>query len=168
MINALEDAFVHELSDMYSAEKQVVKAPPKVIKATSDSKLREALERHAEETDAQVRRIEQTFDALGRQARTVKCEGMKGILDESELALDKKLPPETRDALIVASCQKVEHYEIATYGTLCAWADQLGFGQPATLLRQNLAEEKNADQLLTDCAMKINSAAERLPPSQNL
>ena len=166
MINALEDAFVHELSDMYNAEKQIVKTLPKVIKMTSDLRLREALERHAEETESQVRRIEQTFDVLGRKARTVKCEGMKGILDEGELALDKKVPPETRDALIVASCQKVEHYEIATYGTLCAWADQLGFGQPASLLKQNLAEEKNADQLLTACAAKINSEAERLPASQ--
>jgi ferritin-like metal-binding protein YciE len=166
VINALEDAFVHELSDMYNAEKQIVKTLPKVIKMTSDAKLREALEKHAEETESQMRRIEQTFDALGRKAQSVKCEGMKGILDEGEVALDKKLPAETRDAMIVASCQKVAHYEIATYGTLCAWADQLGFGQPASLLKQNLAEERNADQLLTDCAMRINSEAERLPASQ--
>jgi ferritin-like metal-binding protein YciE len=135
VINALEDAFVRELSDVYHAEKQIAKNLPKVIKMTSDPTLREMLQRHVEETQAQVRRIEQTFDALGRKARSGKCEGMKGILDEGETALDKDVPPETRDAMIVASCQKVEHYEIATYGTLCAWAvsarPRTGWGRAA-------------------------------------
>lgn len=151
-LNNLEDAFVHELGDVYNAEKQIVRALPKMVKAASDPKLKSSLEKHRDETEQQVQRIEQVFDALGRRARGPKCEGMKGILEEGSDVLNEDAAPEVLDAMIIASCQKVEHYEIATYGTLCTYADLLGLRDAKKLLGQTLEEEKKTDQTLTELA----------------
>ncbi len=158
-LNTLEDAFVHELGDILNAEKQIVRALPKMVKAASDPSLKEGLDQHLTESEEQVKRVEQAFDRFGRKARGPKCEGMKGILDEGSNLLDEDAPPEVLDAMIIAACQKVEHYEIATYGTLCTWAEQLGHKDIAGLLKQSLAEEKKADELLTKAASQINAMA---------
>ncbi len=158
-LNSLEDAFVHELGDILNAEKQIVRALPKVAKATSDPTLKESLEKHRQETERQVERLEQVFERLGRKARGVKCQGMKGILDEGSDILNEDAPPEVLDAMIIAACQKVEHYEICTYGTLCTWAEQLGLSDVVTALKQNLSEEKKADETLNKAASQINAMA---------
>ncbi len=158
-LNTLEDAFVHELGDILNAEKQIVRALPKVAKAVSDPHLKQSLEKHRQETEQQIERVEQVFEALGRKARGVKCEGMKGILDEGADVLNEDAAPEVLDAMIIAASQKVEHYEIATYGTLCTWAEQLGLNDAARLLKQNLSEEKKTDELLNQAASEINAMA---------
>ncbi len=158
-LNTLEDAFVHELGDILNAEKQIVRTLPKVAKAASDPKLKESLEKHRQETEQQIERVEQVFEALGRKARGVKCEGMKGILDEGSDVLNEDAAPEVLDAMIIAASPKVEPYEIATYGTLCTWAEQLGLNDAAKLLKQNLSEEKKTDELLNQAASQINAMA---------
>ncbi|MEW6253508.1 MAG: ferritin-like domain-containing protein [Planctomycetota bacterium] len=158
-LNTLEDAFVHELGDVLNAEKQIARVLPKMAKAATDPKLKESLARHQRETEEQIKRVERVFEALGKRPRGPKCEGMKGILEEGANMLNEDVAPEVLDALIIAGSQKAEHYEIATYGTLCTWADQLGLGDASKLLKQTLSEEKKADELLTDAAMSINQEA---------
>jgi ferritin-like metal-binding protein YciE len=155
----LSELFYNELRDIYSAERQIVKALPKMIKNASSPQLTKALEMHLQETEKQVERIESAFDDTGKAARAKMCEGMKGLLKEGEEMLKEKAEPEVMDAAIIASAQKVEHYEIATYGTLCTWAEQLGYTRALKLLKQNMAEETNADQKLTQVARSVNRAA---------
>ncbi|SPE56523.1 Protein YciF [Verrucomicrobia bacterium] len=151
-LDSLESLLLHEIKDLYHAEKQLVKALPKVIKKASSSELRNAIEQHLTETEEHVNRLEQVFEMLGQPPKAVKCQGMQGILDEAETTLGEKGTPETLDAAIIASAQKVEHYEIASYGSVVCWASMLNRQDVKDLLSRTLEEEKQADRKLTDLA----------------
>ena len=156
----LEDAFVEEIKDIFHAEKQLLKAMPKMARAAHDPQLKELLHEHLEETHEQVKRLEQVFHSLDRTARGRKCEGMLGLVEEGQEMMQEKGSPDVNDAIIIASAQKIEHYEIASYGTICTWADTLGFHEQADLLKQTLAEEKAADEKLTHLAEIVNRHAQ--------
>ncbi|MEX2670566.1 MAG: ferritin-like domain-containing protein [Phycisphaeraceae bacterium] len=156
----LEDAFVEELKDIFHAEKQLLKAMPKMARAAHDPQLKELLQEHLDETQQQVKRLEAVFHSLDRTARGRKCEGMLGLVEEGQEMMQEKGSPDVNDAIIIASAQKIEHYEIASYGTICKWADMLGFREQGDLLKQNLAEEKAADEKLTELAEIINRHAQ--------
>jgi ferritin-like metal-binding protein YciE len=158
-LNTLEDLFFHELQDLYDAENQIVKALPKMAKSASSPELKRAFENHAEETKTQIERLTQIFEVLGKSAKGKKCDAMKGLLSEGEHLMGEDVDPEVLDAGLIASAQKVEHYEIAGYGTVRTWAQVLGHIEAAELLNQTLDEESATDTRLTDIARKINSAA---------
>lgn len=151
-LDSLESLLIHELKDLYHSEKQLVKALPKVAKNASSAQLKQAIEEHLRETEGHVERLERAFDMLEQPAKAVKCKGMQGILEEGEDTLDLKAPPETRDAAIITAAQKVEHYEIASYGSAATWAEMLGRQDLKRLLGQTLEEEKAADEKLTELA----------------
>ena len=156
----LEELFLDTLKDIYFAERQILKALPKMIKAAQDTGLKEGFTAHRAETDGQVERLQQVFEALGKRAQGKTCEAIKGIIEECEELLEAA--PEAgvvRDAGLIACGQAVEHYEMSRYGTLIAWATALGHDNVVKLLRENLDPEKNADALLTKAANKINAAA---------
>jgi ferritin-like metal-binding protein YciE len=157
--NNLGDAFYDELCDIYHAEKQLSKALPKMIKATKCKDLKAALTAHLEETIEQIGRIEVAFEDTGKPARAKKCEAMKGLIVEAASTIEDDAEPDVRDALLIACAQKIEHYEIATYGTLCTWAKLLGFDQALVQLKLNMGEEESADKKLTQLSKKINVAA---------
>ena len=151
-IQSLEDLLVHELKDIYHAEQQLVEALPDVIEKASTPELKNAIQQHLQETEGHVNRLEQIFDLLGQPAKTVKCKAMAGILDEGEEMMKQKAPPETLDAGIIMSAQKVEHYEICAYGSMATWAEMIGRNDIKMLLGQTLNEERRADQKLTEIA----------------
>ena len=155
----LQELFVEELKDIYDAEKQLVKALPKMAKAAESAELRGAFEEHLEITRAHVGRLEEVFKGLGMAARGKTCEGMKGLVEEGQEAM-QELEGTVLDAALIASAQKVEHYEIATYGTLATFAEVLGMEDAKDLLGQTLDEEKEADEKLTQIASQINPEAE--------
>jgi ferritin-like metal-binding protein YciE len=158
-ITNLREAFLDEIRDIYHAEKQLVKALPKLSRAASDAELRAALDDHLAETENQVNRLEQVFELVGEKPETRTCAGMAGIIEESGNIFEADSGP-VLDALIIASAQRAEHYEIAAYGTVAAWADGLGYTDAAELLRETLDEEKTADETLTGLAEAgINAAA---------
>ena len=148
-ISSLEDAFNHELKDIYHAEKQLLRALPKMAKAAEDEQLRAMFEEHLEQTKGQVERLEKIFEQVGKTPRAEKCEGMAGIVEEGQSLMEEDADPETMDAMLIGGAQKVEHYEIASYGTMLAWAEQLGMTDAARLLKQTLEEEKQTDQKLS-------------------
>jgi ferritin-like metal-binding protein YciE len=157
---SLRDAFIDELRDTYDAEKQVLKALPKMVKAASSEELREAFESHLEETRGQVERLEQVFGSLDEKVRGKHCDGVAGIIEEGKSIMEEDFEDTTMDACLIASGQRVEHYEMAAYGTLVAWAEALGLSDAAGLLQETLAEEKAADEKLTAIAESgINQAA---------
>ncbi|WP_437202893.1 ferritin-like domain-containing protein [Planctomicrobium sp. SH664] len=158
-LNSLEDAFVDELRDVLSAEKQLLRALPKMAKGATSDQLREALEFHLEETKTHVERVEAVFESIDLKPRSKKCEAMEGILEEGSSILEEDAAPEVLDALIIAAAQKVEHYEIATYGTLCTWARALGHTQALKLLKQIMGEEEAADKKLSEISVTVNEAA---------
>lgn len=161
-IKTLEDLFVHELSDMYNAEKQLTKALPKMAKAASDPALAKAFESHLKETEGQVERLEEVFDVCGLRSHREKCEATEGLVTEAKEVIDSTEEGPVRDAALIASAQKVEHYEIASYGTLCAIAKKLGYDEAAKLLEQTLDQEKAADKKLNMLALdNINADALR-------
>ncbi|WP_164100741.1 YciE/YciF ferroxidase family protein [Candidatus Laterigemmans baculatus] len=155
----LADAFYDELRDVLSAERQLTKALPKMAKKASSPQLREAFEKHLEETKHQIERVEQAFEDTGKAARSQKCEAMAGLVEETEEMIKEADASEVLDAVMIACAQKVEHYEIATYGTLCTWAKCLGYDKALELLKQNLSEEEATDKKLTKLSTKINQAA---------
>ncbi len=155
MTNDLQILFLSELSDVYSAENQILKALPRMIKAVQTAELRDALSQHLNETEQQVARLKQVFEAFGKPAKAHKCEGIAGIIDEAKNVLSDFKRTRSLDAGLVAEAQKVEHYEIASYGTLRTWAQTLGNQQAAQLLEQTLSEEKATDQKLTALAERI-------------
>ena len=157
-LKTLEDAFIHELQDILYAEQQVMKTLPKMAKKASNSELRQAFEEHVKQTEKQAERIKKAFDSIGHSSRSEKCEGMMGIIKEGQAVMGKDAEPEVMDAELIAAAQKVKHYEIASYGTICEWAQQLGFEEAHHLLGQNLAEEKSADQKLSTIARKYVNA----------
>jgi ferritin-like metal-binding protein YciE len=148
----LKDLFIEELRDIYHAEGQLVKALPKVAKTAHNADLKAAIEQHLEETKGQVNRLERVFETIGEKARGKKCDGMAGLIDEAKEMMEEEAEPDVLDAGIIAGSQKIEHYEIATYGCLCTWAKQLELDEAAELLGQNLEEEKAADAKLTELA----------------
>lgn len=152
MIENLEEGFVAEVADMLHAERQILSALPKMAQAATQPRLRSAIEEHHDETQEQIRRLERVFQFLSQKPHAEVCEGMKGILEEGREQMQKTPKGPVRDAMIIASCQKVEHYEIASYGTLTAWADELGEFEVVRLLEQSLDEEKNADRILSRIA----------------
>jgi ferritin-like metal-binding protein YciE len=162
-METLANAFYEELRDVLSAERQLTKALPKMAKNASSPELKKAFEDHLKETEKQVQRVEQAFEDTGKAARAKTCEAMKGLIEEGEEVLEQDGEPAVKDALMIAAAQKVEHYEIATYGTLCTWAKALGYDNALKLLKQNIDEEEQADSKLSKIAQSIN--AEALAPA---
>lgn len=148
----LHDAFIMELRDAYDAEKQLIKALPKMAKAASTEGLRDALEQHLEETREHVTRLEQVFGTLDEKVKGKHCDGIAGIIEEGQNALAEDLDDAALDACIIAAGQRAEHYEMAAYGTLVAWARAMGHDEAAELLQETLDEEKAADETLTSLA----------------
>ena len=148
----LHDAFIDELRDAYDAEKQVTKALPKMIKAAASPDLRAAFETHLDETREQILRLEQVFASLGEKVRGKHCDGVAGIIEEGKSVMEEEFDDATMDACLIAAGQRVEHYEMAAYGTLVAWAEAMGHTEAAGLLQQTLDEEKAADEKLTSIA----------------
>ena len=161
-LETLHDLWVHELKDLYSAERQLVQALPKMAKAASSEQLRTALENHLAETEEQVTRIEQILESFDESPRGQKCHGMEGLIEEGKGLLEEDGDEDVIDVGIIVAAQKVEHYEIASYGAVCEYARMLGHTEALLLLEQTLQEEKNADQLLNEIAEGgINALAER-------
>ncbi len=159
-IENLTDLFVHTLKDIYFAEKQIVKALPKMIKAADSKELARALESHLEETKNQIVRLDDVFKSLGKKAAGEKCPAIEGILTEGEELMGEIKDPDTRDAAMIAAAQAVEHYEITRYGTLVSWAELLGLPEAVKLLSATLKEEHSADSKLTKLAeSKLNKQA---------
>ena len=154
----LHDAFYETLKDVYYAEKQSVKALKKSAKAAKASELKQVFEKHAEESAAQVERLTQVFEIIGKPARAKTCEAMQGITSEMEEDLEDFGETAAADAVLIGCAQAIEHYEIARYGLLKTWSTQLGFADAAKLLDATLQEEKKTDELLTRIAQKINVA----------
>ena len=150
--NTLHDAFLDELRDMYHAEKQLTNALPKLAKKAKSPDLTDAFRSHLAETENHVTRLEQVFAELGETAKAKTCEGMKGIIAEANEMIGESYDDQTMDAVLIASAQRAEHYEIAAYGTLVTWARTMEHDSAADLLQQNLDEEKAADEKLTDIA----------------
>jgi ferritin-like metal-binding protein YciE len=148
----IDDLFIHELSDVYSAEKQITKALPRLARASTNPKLAEAFNSHLEETQGQIERIDQLVEQAGLKLKRVKCVAMEGLVEESKELIDEIEKGEVLDAALIGACQKVEHYEIASYGTLIAIAKHLGMSDAVNLLSETLAEEKAADEKLTGIA----------------
>jgi ferritin-like metal-binding protein YciE len=155
----LADAFYAELRDILSAERQLVKALPKMAEAASSAELQSAFEHHLAETKKQVERVERAFEDTGKAARAETCEAMQGLIEEADHLLEESADPAVKDAMLIAMAQKVEHYEIATYGTLCTWAETLGYRNALALLKQNIDEEEAADEKLSKLAETINAEA---------
>jgi|ERR1043166_1005177 ferritin-like metal-binding protein YciE len=154
-LDTLKKLYVEELRDVYNAEQQLVKALPKMAKGASSDELREALETHLDETKGHVERLEQIFEGLGESPKGKTCKAMKGLVEEGSEILDEKGEDSVLDAGIIAAAQKVEHYEIATYGTLRTWADLLNQEEAAELLQETLDEEGEADKKLNELAEEI-------------
>ena len=148
----LHDAFVDELRDTYDAEKQFTKALPKMAKAASSAELRTAFEAHLAETREQVERLEEVFASLDEKVRGKHCDGVAGIIEEGKSIMEEDFDDTTMDACLIAAAQRVEHYEMAAYGTLVAWARAMGHTEAADLLQQTLDEEKAADEKLSSLA----------------
>ena|ERR1700754_3303270 len=159
--SALNELFVDELKDIYWAEKHLAKALPKMAKAATSGELRSAIENHLIETENHITRLESAFDSIGEKAVAVKCEAMAGLIKEGdEIVTETEKGSITRDAGIISAAQKIEHYEIASYGTLKTLASVLGYSEAAELLDSTLQEEKNADNMLTRIAEAgINQAS---------
>jgi ferritin-like metal-binding protein YciE len=156
----LEDLFLHLLKDVYHAEKQVVRAMPKMAKSVESDELRQAFETHQQETVQQVQRLEQVFEMVGKKPRAETCPAIQGLVEEAKDVMDGAEDPDVLDAGILAAAQAIEHYEIARYGTLRAWAEELGMNDAARLLQQTLDEEKKTDKLLSEIAVsRLNREA---------
>jgi len=156
----LDDLFLDTLKDVYYAEKQILRALPKMAKAAHSDKLRAAFEKHHGETEGQVDRLEQIFELMDKPVRGKTCEAIQGILDEGKEIMEEYKGSEALDAGMVAAAQAVEHYEISRYGTLKQWANQLGMREAVRLLDQTLQEEKKTDETLTSLAeASVNLAA---------
>lgn len=155
----LQDLFLLTLRDIYHGEKQILKALPKMAKQASSEELRHAFERHREETQHQVERLERVFEMMQKPARGQTCEAIEGLIAEGQEVIDEAGEEAVRDAGMIGAQQAIEHYEIARYGTLCAWAKQLGMDDAADLLGETLEEEKKTDELLSKLSQNINRQA---------
>ena len=151
-IKSLDDLFVHTLRDIYYAEKQITKALPEMIDKATDTTLKQGFQKHLKETEGHIKRLEQVFELHGEKAKAVNCPAIDGLIEETEEIAGDIDDKQVMDAALIAAAQAVEHYEITRYGTLIAWATELGRSDCAALLKQNLAEEKATDKKLTDMA----------------
>jgi ferritin-like metal-binding protein YciE len=158
--NSLQELYVEQLKDLYDAEHQIIKALPKMIDAASSQELKNALTEHLEITREQATRIEKIFTDMGEKAKAEKCKGMQGVIQEGDDLVGDIDDEDVRDAAIIASAQRVEHYEMAGYGTARTYAELLGEDEAVELLQQTLDEEKEADQKLTDLSSQINVEAQ--------
>jgi ferritin-like metal-binding protein YciE len=159
-MKTLEDLLVHELKDLYSAEKQLLKALPKMAKAATNPELKTAFENHLAETEEHVARLDKLFGDLGVNGRPPKCKAMEGLIEEGKEIMEDAADDDVRDAALIAAAQRVEHYEIAGYGCARTFAEQLGHRDAANVLQQTLDEESAANELLTNIAMSgINQEA---------
>lgn len=161
-IKSVEDIFIHLLSDTYSAEKQLTKALSKLSRSAYSDKLTAAFQSHLDETHGQIERIDQVVDSEdGLKLKRIKCAAMEGLIEEANEVIESTEKNEVRDAALIAAAQKVEHYEIASYGTLVTLAEQLGYKKAAKLLKETLEEEKATDVKLTDLAFNnVNKKAQ--------
>jgi ferritin-like metal-binding protein YciE len=160
-IDSLQELYVEELRDIYNAEQQILKALPRMSKAASHRELQRAFNQHEKVTQKQVQRLERIFKELGESPRGKRCKGMEGLIDEGQDLIKEKPEPDVLDAGLISAAQRVEHYEIAAYGTVRTWARQLGLDRQAELLQQTLDEEGETDKKLTDLAEStINIEAE--------
>lgn len=151
-LSSLHELLVDQLKDLYNAEKQITKALPKMIKKANSEELKQAFTDHLEETEDQIARLEEVFQELGMDAKGKKCEAMEGLINEAKELLEEDAAPNVMDAGLIVCAQKVEHYEIATYGSLRTFADLLGYSRVADLLETTLNEEKATDEKLTQIA----------------
>ena len=155
----LTDVYEEQLKDIYSAEKQITEALPKMADAASNADLKKAFKAHLQQTKEQMKRIEQIFKARDMGPGRKKCKGMKGLIEEGEEVIEEGSKSATRDAALIGAAQKVEHYEIATYGTLQRYAELLGEKEQSKLLQTSLNEERKTDEQLTQLAKTINTKA---------
>jgi ferritin-like metal-binding protein YciE len=160
-VGTLEELLVDELKDLYSAEKQIIRALPKIIKAVSTPELQKGLTNHLEETKGHVTRLEKIGELLGKKMSGKTCAGMKGVLEEGSEVLEDTEKGLVRDAALISACQRVEHYEMAGYGSAQAFAKLLGQQEAAALLDETLTEEKNADKTLTSASKQVNIQAKQ-------
>lgn len=159
MPEGLRELYVEELKDLYNAENQLVKALPKMAKAASSDELRQGFEEHLEQTKGHVQRLEKIFQALGESPKGKKCKGMEGLVEEGSEVMKEDFEGALMDAALIGAAQRVEHYEIAGYGTVCAFAEELGETEQNSLLNETLEEEKETDDKLTQLAQQINAQA---------
>jgi ferritin-like metal-binding protein YciE len=157
--DSLRELYIDELRDLYNAETQLVKALPKMAKGAANDQLRDAFEEHLRQTSEHVSRLEQIFEQLGEKASGKKCLGMEGLVKEGAETLKEEYGDDVKDAAIIGAAQRVEHYEMAGYGTVRTFAELLGENEHVSLLEQTLEEEKQADQKLTELAEEINQQA---------
>lgn len=160
-VDSMEKLLISELKDIYSAETQITKALPKMAKAATSTDLRAAFEHHLKETEGQIQRLDQIFEILGESPKGKTCDGMKGVLDEGSQSLHEAKEGPFRDEAMISGAQRVEHYEMAAYGTVRTYAEWLGNQQIARLLEQTLVEEKAADQKLTQISEKVHTELRR-------
>ena len=151
-LESLRDLLVEQLQDLYDAEQRITKALPKMAKAATSPKLKTAFQKHLTETEGQVKRLEQAFEALGEKAKKKTCKAMQGLIEEGEETIKEDAEPEVKDAALIAAAQRVEHYEMAAYGTVSAYAKLLNEKAVLKLLRATFAEEKATDEALTELA----------------
>jgi ferritin-like metal-binding protein YciE len=159
--NSLRELYIEELRDIYDAENQLVKALPKMAEAATSEELRSGFEEHLDQTRGHVQRLEQIFADLGAKATGKKCKGMKGLVSEGKEAIDDDFEGDVKDSELISAAQRVEHYEIAAYGTVRTYAEILGDQSGVSLLEKTLEEEKATDEKLTELAQSINVKAAR-------
>jgi len=168
MTGTIRDLLIQEMQDLYDAEKQLVKALPKMVKAASNEELSEAFGSHLEQTKGQVERLERAFEALDVKPKNKACAAMKGLINEAKEEIESNQKGPLGDSAMICAAQKVEHYEIAGYGTLKAWAEELGLDDVAALLRETLDEEKEANTKLTAIAGKVLADSSREESEESL
>ena len=159
MPEGLKELYINELKDLYSAESQLVKALPKMAKAASSDELRQGFEEHLEQTKGHVQRLEKIFQALGESPKGKKCKGMEGLIEEGSEVMEEDYEGSVLDAALIGAAQRVEHYEIAGYGTVRSMAETLGESNHVSLLKETLEEEKETDGKLSEVAARINTTA---------
>ena len=160
-MDTLQELYLEQLKDIYDAEQQLVKALPKMAKQATNEELRAAFEQHLEQTEEQVSRLERIFEELGEKPKGHKCKAMLGLIEEGKELMQEDAAEDVMDAGLICAAQKIEHYEIATYGCLRTYAEMLGFDEQADLLQETLDEEKDTDENLTELAVScINLEAE--------
>ena len=158
-VSSIQELLIDELKDIYSAEKQITRALPKMVKATTSDELKQAFQSHLEETKGQIERLDKIFEILGKAPRGKTCHGMQGVLEEGSEVIEETEKSAVRDAALISAAQRVEHYEMAAYGAVREYARILGQKEIAGLLEETLAEEKAADTKLTTIAKSVNSQA---------
>jgi ferritin-like metal-binding protein YciE len=166
-LKSFHQLFIHELRDLASAEEQIIKVLPKLAKAAGSEALREALAEHLAQSEGHLQMVLELLESFGETRGRVKCAGIAGIISEGDEKMKAKGDPDVLDAAIIASAQKVEHYEIATYGTARAWAELMGHREAVVMLDEILAQEKAADQKLTKLSRAINVEAQEDPEEDN-